>query len=71
MTSVVSVVHRGYCPKIDADRQIVVELFAYDVAHKTSKQYRKRRFICPDWEGCPYLPEGDFCPLANEAPEHP
>ncbi|MBR3722366.1 MAG: hypothetical protein IKN12_06325 [Selenomonadaceae bacterium] len=68
MTSIVSTVYRGYCPKIDAYRQIVVEFLAYDVAQSMNKRYRKRFFKCPDSEGCPYLPAGDFCPLAREVP---
>ena len=71
MTSIITTTYCGYCPHIDADRQIVVELFAFDVARSMSKHYRKRSFICPDSDECRFASEGEFCPPARNAPTHP
>lgn len=61
----------GYCPHIDDDREITIELAEILVAGKHSPQYKKMSYDCPDADECQHMDQYGRCPLFISAPHHP
>lgn len=61
----------GYCPRIDDERQISVELAELNMSGTQSKQYKKVGFHCPDADDCQHLGASGYCSLCVSAPCRP
>ena len=59
--------HTGYCPKIEAEREIILGVAEFNVVGAPNTQNKVTSFQCPDAINCSFRKEhvDGLCPLAD------